>query len=78
MKTNPTPPPVSRWQLLRELIAVVMIGVGVVATVVITILLPNWWLLGAEAMVGLGLLLGLRRTPEERADAVVHVVEHAD
>lgn len=72
--------PSSRWALARDISAVILVVIGVPAVVLISVLIGNWWLLGAEALVVLGLALGLRRTPppqtEQPRDVHVTVIEH--
>lgn len=70
----------SAWPLAREIAAVVLVVIGVPLVVVITIVIGNWWLVGAEAMVVLGLALGVRRTPPSepapQQDVQVTIIEH--
>lgn len=46
------------WALLREITSVFLIGLGALATLVFSILDGNWYVIGSELAVLLGIVLG--------------------
>lgn len=70
----------SWWALAREILSVFLIGLGAPAIVVLSIVDGNWWLVGTESLVVLGLALGMKRTRPDDADVPqevqVTVIEH--
>lgn len=62
------PPHISRLAVLRDLVAVVLLFFGGLGTLLITILLPNWWLLMTEVMVLVGFGLGMHREGRSEVD----------
>lgn len=71
----------SRWALAREILSVFLIGLGVPVIVVLSVLDSNWWLVGTESLVALGVALGMKRTRPDEADVPqqdveVTVIEH--